>query len=68
MNGFDWPGLLRVGLGQLGRKPDEFWALTPSELRRMLGQDAGDAPMGRAGLMALMERFPDASRSQETEK
>ena len=57
----DWPGLLRAGLHGLGLKPAEFWALTPVELMLMLGRDPGAGPAGltRAGLSALMVRFPD---------
>ena len=37
---FDWPGLMRAGLIGLRLKPAEFWALTPAELRLMLGEGA----------------------------
>ncbi|GHC46274.1 rcc01693 family protein [Neogemmobacter tilapiae] len=56
--GLHWPGLLRTGLQVLGLKPWEFWALTPAELRLMLGE-AGQAPMGRARLEELAAAFPD---------
>ncbi len=41
---FDWPGLMRAGMRGLGLRPAEFWALTPAELRLMLGEEraAGD--------------------------
>ncbi|WP_405117489.1 rcc01693 family protein [Phaeobacter sp. BS23] len=39
--------------------PDQFWRLTPAELRLMLGQDTGAVPLGRSGLDQLMQAFPD---------
>lgn len=60
--GFDWPGLLRVGLRQLGLTPDEFWRLTPAELRLMLGSEAGVSPLTRARLDELAAAFPDERR------
>ncbi len=60
MSGFDWPALMRAGLVGLRLTPAQFWALTPAELRLMLGQAGGAAPMERAGLEALMEAWPDA--------
>ena len=59
MSGFDWPGLMRAGLRDLGLKPAEFWALTPAELWLLLGPDAGEMPMGRSRLDALVEAYPD---------
>ena len=56
---FDWPGLMRLGMGRLGLRPAEFWALTPAELLILLGRDAGAAPMDRAALAALQARYPD---------
>ena len=55
----DWPALMRAGLQGLGLAPDVFWALTPAELRVMLGADAGARPLLRDGLAALMEAWPD---------
>jgi len=55
----DWPGMLRAGLTELRLTPRDFWALTPAELMLMLGREAGGAAMTRAGLSALVERFPD---------
>lgn len=56
----DWPGLLRTGIGSLGLRPAEFWALTPAELMLMLGRDGqGTAPMGRGRLEELAAAFPD---------
>jgi len=55
----DWPGLLRAGLRGLGLRPAEFWALTPAELRLMLGQGGGTAPLGRTRLEDLLKAYPD---------
>ncbi|MFT7595410.1 MAG: putative phage protein (TIGR02216 family) [Paracoccaceae bacterium] len=59
MSGFDWPALMRAGMQGLRLTPDQFWRLTPAELRLMLGQGGVDAPMGRAGLDALQAAYPD---------
>ncbi|MGR3520492.1 MAG: rcc01693 family protein [Roseovarius sp.] len=56
---FDWPVLLRAGVQGLGLRPGEFWALTPVELRLMLGERQGARPMARDGLEALLAAFPD---------
>jgi uncharacterized phage protein (TIGR02216 family) len=50
---------MRAGLFGLGLKPAEFWALTPAELRLMLGQGGGGAAMGRARLEELAAAYPD---------
>ena len=55
----DWPGLLRAGLRGLGLRPAEFWALTPAELRLMLGRDSSTAPLGRTRLEDLLKAYPD---------
>ena len=57
---FDWPALMRAGMQGLGLKPAEFWALTPVELRLMLGDREGVRPMARDGLEALLQAFPDS--------
>lgn len=59
---FDWPGLLRLGLGRLGLRPAEFWALTPAELMLMLGPPPTAGPLDAAGLAALADRFPDTPK------
>ncbi|WP_335948863.1 rcc01693 family protein [Salipiger bermudensis] len=59
MERFDWPALMRAGLRGLGLRPGEFWALTPAELRLMLGADSAARPMGRARLEELLADFPD---------
>lgn len=56
---FDWPALMRLGLSDLRLRPAEFWALTPVELRVMLGPRAEDGPMLGDGLAALMAAYPD---------
>ncbi len=58
MSGFDWAELLEAGLRGLGLRPDEFWALTPAELRLMLGS-GGSAVMARARLDELLQAYPD---------
>ncbi len=58
-SGFDWPALMRAGMLGLGLRPDDFWRLTPAELRLMLGQGGDDVPMNRAGLEALRTAYPD---------
>lgn len=55
----DWPALIRAGLRGLGLAPDVFWALTPAELRVMLGADDLPSPLMRDGLEALMAAWPD---------
>lgn len=62
MSGLDWPGLLRAGLHELRLTPAQFWALTPAELRVMLGRDDRQSPLTRAGLDELARRFPDAQK------
>ncbi|MFK7877436.1 MAG: rcc01693 family protein [Paracoccaceae bacterium] len=58
MSRFDWPALMRAGLIGLRLPTDQFWDLTPAELRLMLGA-GGESPMQRDGLSALMRAFPD---------
>jgi len=68
MQAIDWAGLMRVGMGPparggLGLAPERFWALTPLELRVMLGRlDGGGGVMGRADMEALMAAWPDVRR------
>ena len=59
MTQFDWAALLNAGLRQLRLQPDEFWALTPAELRVMLGVSEATGPMRMSGLQELMNRYPD---------
>lgn len=58
----DWAGLMRAGLGGLRLRPAEFWALTPAELRLMLGVGAAVPPLSRARLEELAAAFPDGER------
>ncbi|MCA3436668.1 MAG: phage tail assembly chaperone [Rhodobacter sp.] len=60
MSRIDWPGLMRVGIGQLGLAPEVFWRLTPAELQMLTGQGpTGQAAFTRARLDALVRAFPD---------
>lgn len=65
MSGFDWPVLMRAGIGGLRLRPAEFWALTPVELMLLLGIEGRRAPMGRARLMELARAFPDRTIQDE---
>jgi uncharacterized phage protein (TIGR02216 family) len=58
----DWRGLMRVGLHELRLTPDQFWRLTPAELRVMMGVEAGAAPLTRARLGELAAAFPDVRK------
>ncbi|SEM43890.1 phage conserved hypothetical protein [Loktanella fryxellensis] len=58
----DWAGLMRAGLHDLRLTPDQFWRLTPAELALMLGQTTAMRPLGRGGLDALMQAFPDIGK------
>jgi uncharacterized phage protein (TIGR02216 family) len=62
---FEWPNLLRLGLGRLGLRPAEFWALTPMELQLMLGLDLSNGAMTRDRLEALAAKYPDAAKQKE---
>ncbi|MEX0320103.1 MULTISPECIES: rcc01693 family protein [unclassified Ruegeria] len=64
MSGFDWPALMRAGLVGLRLTPEQFWRLTPAELRLMLGQGAGHPALNRAGLDALLAAYPDKTRGE----
>ena len=59
MSGFDWAGLMRLGMRGLGLRPAEFWALTPAELTLLLGREGGQGPLDRARLDDLARAFPD---------
>ncbi len=64
MSGFDWPALMRAGFLGLRLRPEQFWRLTPAELRLMLGQGAGMPAMNRAGLDALLAAYPDKTQGE----
>lgn len=55
-----WHRLMRLGLAQMGLRPDEFWNLTPAELMLMAGSGEGREALTRSGLEELAARFPDA--------
>jgi uncharacterized phage protein (TIGR02216 family) len=55
---------MRAGMLGLGLRPAEFWALTPAELRLMLGQAAPPA-MGRSRLEELAAAFPDRLKGHD---
>lgn len=65
MTAIDWPGLIQAGLHHLRLKPDEFWRLTPVELRIMLGADLTSPPLTRARLAELAAAFPDTSKETD---
>ncbi len=64
MSGFNWPDLMRAGMVGLRLTPEQFWRLTPAELRLMLGQGAGIPAMSRTGLDALLAAFPDKEQGE----
>lgn len=61
---FPWDAVMAVGLGLLRLAPAEFWRMTPREFGRAIAPmtTAPVAPIGRAGLAALMRQFPDEAR------
>lgn len=59
MTRIDWPGLMRAGMGELRLTPAVFWALSPIELRIMLGAEAFVPPLTRARLEELAAAYPD---------
>ena len=65
MTRIDWPGLMRVGIGQLGLAPEVFWRLTPAELQILAGLGpTGQATLTRARLDALVRAFPDRRKGE----
>jgi uncharacterized phage protein (TIGR02216 family) len=59
-----WGGLMRLGMVELRLAPEVFWGLTPSELMLIAGVGPARAAMTRAGLEALLARFPDRPRDE----
>ena len=68
MSGFDWPALMRAGFLGLRLTPDQFWRLSPAELRLMLGQGSGASAMNRAGLDALLAAYPDKTQGERYDR
>lgn len=64
MSGLNWSDLLHAGLHRLRLNPEEFWRLTPAELRIMLGQSVAASPMGRSELEQMMAKFPDEPKGE----
>jgi uncharacterized phage protein (TIGR02216 family) len=62
MSLIDWPGLMRVALGDLRLTPEVFWRLSPIELKLMLGAELAQPPLTRARLDALAAAFPDFAK------
>jgi len=65
MRAMDWPGLMRAGLGQLRLTPDQFWRLSPVELRMMLGSEAAIPPLTKERLDELAAAYPDQERGKD---
>lgn len=65
MNRIDWPGLMRAGMGDLRLTPDQFWRLSPVELRIMLGAEAAVPPLTRARLEELAAAYPDQGKGKD---
>ncbi len=58
MSRIAWTTLMEVGFRGLGLTPAVFWDLTPAEFLLMTGFREPES-LGRAGLEALIARFPD---------
>lgn len=58
---FPWRAAMGFGLGVLRLAPDAFWRMTPRELAAAIAAVRGPvaAPLDRAGLDDLMQKFPD---------
>lgn len=61
----DWTALMRAGLRGLGLRPGEFWALTPAELRLMLGRETAARPLARDRLNELLRAYPDRTEGMK---
>lgn len=59
---FPWADAIGFGFGVLRLSPDAFWRMTPRELAHAVRVRNGApvTPIGRALLLDLMTRFPDA--------
>lgn len=60
-----WARLIGFGLGILRLSPAAFWSMTPRELLHAAEAVMGPcaAPLDRAGLADLMQRFPDGAEA-----
>ncbi|MDE2164102.1 MAG: phage tail assembly chaperone [Alphaproteobacteria bacterium] len=57
---FSWDAWLALGLGVFRLAPAAFWSLSLAEWRALLAARRPRAtPLTRAGLDALMQRYPD---------
>lgn len=65
MSRIAWTNLMEVGFRGLGLTPAVFWDLTPAEFLLMAGFREPDS-LGRAGLEALIARFPDRPDHPDT--
>jgi uncharacterized phage protein (TIGR02216 family) len=59
---FPWARFMRMGMGELGLSPNEFWRSTPREIAAAIGP-APPQPLLRQNLISLMELFPDDKQS-----
>jgi uncharacterized phage protein (TIGR02216 family) len=67
MNRLAWPQLMRLGLSDLGLRPDDFWSLTPVELMLMAGLGETRPCLTRDAFLDLAGRFPDRIELPQTE-
>jgi uncharacterized phage protein (TIGR02216 family) len=58
---------MELGLGRLGRSPQEFWAMTPKELEAAVAGaiGLGPVPLSREELDRLISRFPDPTEQED---
>ena len=58
---FPWRQAMAVGFARLRLAPSDFWAMTPRELTAAIEGSTGrlTAPLDRAALDGLMQRYPD---------
>lgn len=58
---FPWRAAMGFGFGVLRLAPDAFWGMTPRELAAAIAAVRGPiaAPLARADLDELMQKFPD---------
>jgi uncharacterized phage protein (TIGR02216 family) len=68
MSRFDWPGVMRLGMVDLGLAPEVFWRLTPAELQLLAGPAPGAARLSRARLDEMVRAFPDGNARGDDER